>query len=209
MFWTRIRHAHYDEWRLVEGEDASGVPEKSWKAFNKAFWDWKGKGLLAPLDELDAYQFAAGEMIKAAGRLPALTAAETSTYLIAAAYRSLLKYRVRQVQRVRDEYRATCETVDAPSVRDFAEALPGLHSYDGVAAMRLAAECVRETLAKLDADAQRGLRAWLAADGVWVDAAKLYNEKGSVQGYTYRFKALWAPAFRRVCEWSWNGEWKK
>lgn len=69
--------------------------------------------------------------------------------------------------------------------------------------MRLAAVCVEETLAKLDADAQAGLRAWLKSDGIWVDAARIYNPNGSVQGYVYRFKCLWAPAFKEACAWRW------
>ena len=234
-FWSRVVREKSVEWVLVEGDDPSQVPLKAWKAFNKAFWEWKTSGKLFPLDELEAYQVAAGEMVRAAEKVKAkgeggvvLTHASLTTYLVSAAYKNLLKFKERTVDPTRSAYRtlfAKCRVAASAEdeargedkgdrewsgtgsssldVQAFAEALPGLHSADRVEAMRLAAVCVKETLARLDADAQAGLRAWLKSDGIWIDAARIYNPNGSVQGYVYRFKCLWAPAFREACTWRW------
>lgn len=228
-FWSRIAREKYDEWMLVEGWDESRVPVSAWKAANKAFWEWKTKNAFYPVDELEAYQFISANMIRAAENPPELERASLSTYLVATAFKNLIKHKERVVDKKRQEYRTMfdhCRVSAADEstttcgedksdrewtsgnrmsldVQAFAEALPGIHSADGVHAALLAADTVYTTLAKLDKDAQRGLRAWLEADGVWIDAAKLYDENGSVQGYVYRFKHLWAPAFRAACEWIW------
>ena len=237
-FWSRVVRENSVEWVLVEGDDPSQVPLKAWKAFNKAFWEWKTRAKLFPLDELEAYQVAAREMVRTAERIVeaqaggegsvVLTRASLTTYLVSAAFKNLLKFKERVVDPTRSTYRtlfAKCRVIASADsevrsedksdrewsgansssldVQAFAEALPGLHSASRVAATRLAAACVEETLAKLDADAQAGLRAWLKADGVWVDAARIYNPNGSVQGYVYRFKSLWAPAFKEACTWRW------
>lgn len=170
-----------------------------------------------------------GEKVNGEGEGVVLTRATLTTYLVSSAYKNLLKHKERVVDKKRKEYRAMFDgcRVDAGDestsargedksdrewsganrqsldVQAFAEALSGVHSAEAEHAARLAAECVYATLAKLDADAQIGLRAWIAADGVWIDAAKIYNPNGSVQGYVYRFKAKWAPAFRKECEWVW------
>lgn len=158
-----------------------------------------------------------------------LVNASVETYLVSSAVKNLLKYKERVVDSKREEYRAmfdgcrveagdestsargedkadrewSGENRTSLDVQAFAEALPGIHSAEAEQAARLAAECVYATLAKLDADTQLGLRAWIQADGVWIDAAKIYNPNGSVQGYVYRFKVKWAPAFRAACEWRW------
>ena len=238
-FWSRVVREKSVEWVLVEGDDPSQVPLKAWKAFNKSFWEWKTSGKLFPLDELEASQVAAREMVRAAERVAetkakgegegvVLTRASLTTYLVSAAFKNLLKFKERTVDPTRSAYRtlfAKCRVAASAEgeargedkgdrewsaansssldVQAFAEALPGLHSASRVEAMRLAAVCVEETLAKLDADAQAGLRAWLKSDGIWVDAARIYNPNGSVQGYVYRFKCLWAPAFKEACAWRW------
>lgn len=228
-FWVRFPREKYEEWKLVEGLDESNVPIEAWKAYNKAFWAWKMKGAFYPLDDLEAYQIGAGEMVRAANQPLTLTRATLTTYLVAAAYKSMLKYKEREVDEKREEYRAMfdgCRVASADEatsargedkadrewsgrnstsldVQAFAESLPGLHSAEGVASARLAATCVHETLAKLGADAQAGLKAWLKADGLWSDAAKLYAPGHSLGHYIYRFAALWAPAFRNACEWVW------
>lgn len=171
---------------------------------------------------------APSEEVKADGFIY-LEKASIETYLVSSAIKNLLKHKERVVDAKREEYRkmfddcriaAADESTSAGGedkadrewsgsnrqsldVQAFAEALPGLHSASREHTAHLAAVCVHETLLKLDADAQRGLRAWLEADGVWIDAAKLYNPSGSVQGYVYRFKYVWAPAFRAACEWIW------
>jgi len=215
MFWSRITREKSQEWILTPGRDGSRVPLKTWKAFNKAFWKWKTDGLLWPLDELDAYQFAAGELVRTAeaAETMALESASTATYLVATAFTLLMKYRERQVCPARARYRDVFEQARLPEgpadgasrgedasdrewadataaafdAHAFVESLPGTSCFDRANAARLARACVRATLSRLDADAQRGLRAWLAADGVWRDAALIYNPNGSVQGYVYRF----------------------
>lgn len=228
-FWVRFPREKYEEWKLVEGLDESNVPIGAWKAANKLFWDWKTKNAFFPLDALEAYEFMVEHMVRAADNPPELERASLTTYLVSSAVKNLLKHKERVVDKKREEYRAMfdgCrvevgdESTSARGedksdrewsgsnrmsldVQAFAEALPGLHSATREHAERLAAECVYATLAKLDEDARRGLRAWLEADGIWLDAAKLYDPHGSVQGYVYRFKAMWAPAFREACEWVW------
>lgn len=211
-FWTRIKRNKSEEWLLVEGDDPSRVPLKAWKAYNKAFWDWKSKGAFFPVDDFEAYQIGVGEMIRTAENPPELRRATLSTYLVSSAYLALCKHKSRTVDPARQEYRQLFEqcivaenSSDATrsDVRSFVEALPGVHSAEAMMSAYLAAACVYETFAKLDEDARRGLEAWLEADGIWIDAAKIYNPNGSVQGYVYRFKAKWAPAFREACEWIW------
>lgn len=205
-FWTRIVHETNEEWKLVEGNDPSQVPVKAWKALNKAFWDWKQKNLLWPLDELEAYQVAAQEMVRVAENPPHLKHASLATYLVATAFKCLLKFRERQVAPTRETYREVCDTCrvdDKLDVQAFVESIPGSHSATREAKKRLAKEIVDETLAKLDPDVQRGLRAFLAANGVWTDAARIYNPEGSVPGYIYRFRHIWAVAFKEVCTWNW------
>ena len=228
-FWVRSPREKYDEWKLVWGNDESNVPIGAWKAANKLFWDWKTKNAFFPLDPLEAYEFMVEHMIRVAENPPELECASLTTYLVSSAYKNLLKHKERVIDKKREEYRAMFDgcRVEAGDestsargedksdrewsgsnrqsldVQAFAETLPGIHSAEAEQAARLAAECVYATLAKLDADTQLGLRAWIAADGIWIDAAKIYNPNGSVQGYVYRFKAKWAPAFRAACEWVW------
>ena len=228
MYWTRVVREKSVEWMLVPGDNPAGVPVRVWKAFNRAFWEWKTDGKLYPLDELEAYQIAAAEITRIAANPPELERASLSTYLVAAAFKCLLKYKERQVDPTRERYRAMCakcrvvtsaegenrgEDKDdrewsaanstALDAQAFVESLAGGHSADHVNAARLAKVVVDETLAKLDAEAQAGLRAWLDADGIWTDAAKLYGRGLSLMGYLYRFKNLWAPAFRKACTWAW------
>lgn len=227
-FWSRVSRNKSEEWMLVEGRDDSRVPISAWKAFNKAFWDWKMRGVFFPLDDMDVYQIGVGEMVRMADEPLALTRASLTTYLVATAFKTMLKYKERVVDAKRAEYRAMFEgcrvsAADDPTsaqgedkadrewsprnaksldVQAYAESLVGVHSAEREASARLAATCVYETLSKLGADAQAGLTAWLKADGLWTDAAKLYGA-ASLPGYLYRFKTLWSPAFISACEWVW------
>lgn len=229
-FWSRVSRNKSEEWMLVEGRDDSRVPISAWKAFNKAFWNWKMRGVFFPLDDLDVYQLGVSEMIRVADEPIKLNRASFSTYLVAAAYKTMLKYKERVVDAKRAEYRAmfdgcrvstdedptcaqgedksdrewTCRNAKSLDVQAYAESLVGVHSAEREASARLAAVCVYETLPKLGADAQAGLKAWLEADGSWEEAAKLYGgTKDYRQRFYARFKLLWAPAFRKEVEWVW------
>ena len=79
-FWSRVVREKSVEWVLVEGDDPSQVPLKAWKAFNKAFWEWKTSGKLFPLDELEAYQVAAREMVRAAEKVKAHLVADIAAH---------------------------------------------------------------------------------------------------------------------------------
>lgn len=227
-FWTRIVREKSVEWMLVPGNNPTGIPIKVWKAFNKTYWEWKTNGLLFPLDELEAYQIAARAMIRISENPPELKRASLPTYLVAAAFKTLLKYKERQVDMTRETYRTlfsrcrvaasaegehrgedksdrewSASNATTLDVQAFAESLAGGHSADRTNAMRLAAAVVEETMEKLDADTREGLNAFREAEGVWTDAAKIYGHGLSLMGYIYRFKHLWAPAFRRECAWTW------
>lgn len=226
-FWTRLSQGRTEEWVLVEGDDLSQVPLKAWKAWNKTFWDAKMDGKLRPLDEMDAYQRGCRAMVKAAENPPELQRASLSTYLVSVASTTLLKFRAREVAPARATYRALfdgCRLVEddatafhgedrsdrewsgrAPgslNVQAFVEALPALDHVARANSRRLAACCVHTTLALLDEDARRGLTAFLQADGIWHDAARLYGDL-SLPGYIFRFRHVWAPAFRKACLWRW------
>lgn len=228
MYWTRLVREKSDEWLLVPGDNPTGIPVGVWKSFNKAFWEWKSNGLLFPLDELEAYQIAAKELCRIAENPPELERASPSTYLVAAAFKCLLKYKERQVNPARETYRTlfsrcrvapsaegeergedkgdrewTAANSTTLNAQAFVESLAGGHSADRVNAVRLAKVTVEETLAKLDANTRAGLNAFREAEGVWTDAAKIYGRGLSLMGYLYRFKHLWAPAFRKACTWIW------
>lgn len=226
-FWTRFSRENYDEWKLVWGDDHSNVPTAAWKAYNKAFWEWKSHGAFYPIDDLEAYQYGVSQMISAAEKIRyagqvkvegeggegeiTLINAAPSTYLVACAYLALCKHKEREVDPTREMHRALFEEVivgandkpDAPrrEIRAFVESLSSTRAFAGEKNRRIAAITVYETLPKLEADTRRGFEAWLKADGLWLDAAKLYG--ASISTYQYRFHNVWTPAFINACTWRW------
>lgn len=210
-FWTRFSRKNYDEWKLVWGDDYSNVPTAAWKAYNKAFWEWKSHGAFYPIDDLEAYQYGVSQMISAVENLPVLTRATVATYLVASAYLSLCKHKEREVDPTREMHRSLFEEVivgandkpDAPrrEIRAFVESLSSTRAFAGEKNRRIAAITVYETLPKLEADTRRGFEAWLKTDGLWLDAAKLYG--ASISTYQYRFHNVWTPAFINACTWRW------
>lgn len=211
---------------------AGPVPPLVWRNMNQQLLKLHSAAYFYPGDPMDAYGEAVRAVTRRAEGVSrgeiVLRKATADTYLTSVAYKTFLQFHLRQVKPLRDLYRRDGDSAapedDAASssgdddqadrewavhgtsaavAQDAVERCAGPHSADRIQAMRLAAACVDETLARLDDDARRGLRAWLDADGVWVDAARRYNPSGSVQGYVYRFRNLWAKAFREACTWAW------
>lgn len=211
---------------------AGPTPPCVWKNMNRQFLKLNRAAYFYPGDAMDAYGEAICAVTRTAERVSrgeiVLQKATADTYLTGVANRTFRQFLLREVKPRRDLYRrggvsaAPEDDAARPSgdddqadrewavrgtsaidAQDAVERCAGPHSADRIQAMRLAAACVYETLARLDDDARRGLRAWLDADGVWVDAARRYNPAGSVQGYVYRFRNLWAKAFREACTWVW------
>lgn len=211
---------------------AGPVPPLVWRNMNRQLLKLHSAAYFYPGDPMDAYGEAVRAVTRRAERVSrgeiVLRKATADTYLTSVAYKTFLQFHLRQVKPQRDLYRRAGDSAapkddaaspsgdddqadrewavrgtSAAGAQDSVERCAGHHSADRIQAMRLASACVDETLARLDDDARRGLRAWLDADGVWMDAARRYNPSGSVQGYVYRFRNLWAKAFREACTWAW------
>lgn len=187
-FWSRISRNKSAEWVLMECDDPSQVPVEAWKLFNKIFHEQLESGILRPADPLDAYQTACQEMIKVA------KSNQDPKYLAGVGRMVLKNFVSRKVGPLRQEHAALFDKGEVELEGEVKSMIAAINA-------KRAKECVYRTLRCLDFDANLGLRNWLYADGIWLDAAKYYG--ASIAAYQYRFKHIWAPEFREACEWRW------
>ena len=194
------------------------VPAKVLRRFARHFMRQAEKGMFFPADPLDVYQQSFLALEKCAADIPR-GVKSPEAYLLNAARLIVLKTRHRYTMRLRDEYRAI-EGVQKPSeqcgsscdqeldascsdderfsydANDLAEML--VASPDPRRCRDLANECLEDTFRKLPSNTVAAFRAWIAADGVLGEAARLCGE--SRFAYYRNWKKRTAQ-FRSACTW--------
>lgn len=205
--WTRISHAHYEEWKLVWTDNPDGIPEAAIKTYNRVFWKMHERGILRPLDELAAYQSGMLAAIASWDRIRhdmlELTTCSPTTYVIASGVMRLRQFYREEVTVAREQHRELGDLCQERKcdIQALTEALSDMGHAAASERRVLAAHCVDETLARCDEETRRALRAYLGNNlHLRKTAAQL---KLSPSTFAWRRDNLWCPDFRRHCIWSW------
>lgn len=207
-----------DEFEVVKAEYCGAIPVKVFGGFTRYVKSLAVRGVFFPADPLDVYQQAYSILEKRARNLPDGIMSEDA-YLRNVARLAVLKARDRITKRMREEYRAI-EGVRRPAERcgtacdqemdsscadeervsydanDLAEML--VAAPDAMHVRRLARNCLERTFAKLAPETVRAFRAWIAAEGVVMEAARLCGES------RFTFHRRWkkrTAEFRSACDW--------
>ncbi len=203
---------------IVKARYSGAIPAKVLRRFTRHVKRLAESGALFPADPLDIYQHAFLALERRARNLPA-DVRSPEAYLATAARLIVMKSRERITGRMRDEYRqiegvrrpdglggagcdqeldASCSDEERFSydANDLAEML--VAPPDPRITRALAHRCLEETFAKLPAETVRAFRAWIEADGVLGEAARLCEESR----FAYRRKwTARVAAFRAACTW--------
>ena len=213
-----ICRTQFGDLEIVTQQYDGPVPEKVLRRFTRHFMRQAEKGMFFPADPLDVYQQSFLALEKCAADIPH-GVKSPEAYLLNAARLIVLKTRQRHTMRLRDEYRAI-EGVQKPSEQcssscdqeldascsdeqrfsydatDLAEML--VAPPDPRRCRDLANECLEDTFRKLPGNTVAAFRAWIAADGVLGEAARLCGE--SRFAYYRNWKKRTAQ-FRSACTW--------
>lgn len=203
---------------IVMGRYEGAIPAKVIRSFTRHVRRQSELGTFFPADPLDVYQQAFCALERCARNVPP-EVKSVDGYLLNAARLIVLKTRKKLTARLRDEYRqievarrpaesrggscdqeldAACSDEERFSydANDLAEML--VAPPDARRCRELALDCLEETFAKLPPETVRTFRAWLAADGVLGDAARVCGE--SRFAYRRRWKRS-VRQFQAACTW--------
>jgi hypothetical protein len=202
----------------VKAKYSGAIPPKVFAGFTRHVRSLAARGVFFPADPLDVYHEAYSILERCAANL-SKDVHSKDAYLRNAARLAVLKARERITKRMRDEYRAiegvkrpaellteacdqeldgSCSDEERVSydANDLAEML--VAAPDPMHVRRLVRQCLERTFRKLNPKTVRAFRAWIAAEGVVKEAARLCGES------RFAFHRQWdrrKAEFRAACDW--------